>query len=76
MKITKNGLTFVISGQGEEVDAEYIEKAFKHWEYLRTYRKGYSKKRKAKLEAVKAALKAKGVDVEALEKEALKSLKG
>lgn len=76
MIITKKGSTVTVTDVSEEVDVEYVEKAFKHWDYLRTYRKGYSKKRKAKLEAVKAALKAKGVDVEALEKEALASLKG
>lgn len=77
MDIKKNGSVVTISLQKDEdhIDVEYIEKSFKHWDYLKTYRKGYSQKRKAKLTAVREALKRKGVDVEALEKEALQSLK-
>ncbi len=77
MNIVKNGSTVTITLQKDEdhIDVDYIEKSFKHWDYLKNYRKGYSQKRKAKLTAVREALKKKGVDVEALEKEALKSLK-
>jgi hypothetical protein len=77
MDIKVNGNTVSISLSKDEghIDQTYIEKAFKHWEYLKGYRKGYSKKRKAKNVAIKEALKKRGVDVEALEKEAVKSLK-
>jgi predicted GNAT family acetyltransferase len=75
IKVNGNTVTITTSKDEDPLDRTYIEKAFKHWEYLKTYRKGYSKKRKAKNMAVKEALRKKGVDVEALEKEAVKSLK-
>lgn len=74
MEISKNGSTIQISKVEDHMDEQFMEKAIHHWEYLRGYRKSYSKKRKAKLIAVRAALKGKGVDVVALEKEALKNM--
>jgi hypothetical protein len=75
MKISKNGSVISINTEGDDtIDVSYVEKAFKHWDYLKTYRKGYSKKRKAKNAAVRNALEKKGVDVEKLEKEAVAKL--
>lgn len=76
MKVVKNGSQITISLEKDEshIDVEYIEKSFKHWDYLKTYRKGYSQKRKIKLNAVREALEKRGVDVKAIEKEALESL--
>jgi hypothetical protein len=77
MDIQKNGSTITINVSPDEdhIDVKYVEKAFKHWDYLKQYRKGYSKKRKAKNVAIRAALEKKGVDVKELEKEAVKKMK-
>lgn len=54
---------------GAELD--WLERAIEHQLYLDTYRKQYSKTRRAKVQAIRQALESKGVDVKKLEAEAV-----
>lgn len=54
---------------GAELD--WLERAIEHQLYLDTYRKQYSKTRRAKVQAIRSALEAKGVDIKRLEAEAV-----
>lgn len=59
--------TITVSG----VDAKWLKKAMDHQVYLDGYRKQYSKTRSAKVQAIRAALESRGVDVKKLEAEAV-----
>lgn len=55
----------------EGATAEWLEKAVNHQLYLDTYRKQYSRTKRAKVQAIRQALESKGVDVKKLEAEAV-----
>lgn len=62
--LTVNGLT-----------EDFLKKAVEHRLYLLDYRKGYCARKTAKIQAMKKALKDRGVDIAKIEQEAVKSLR-
>lgn len=53
------------------LDATQVTKALEYRDYLLDYRKGYSHRKRAKINAYRDELKRRGIDVEKLEKDAV-----
>jgi hypothetical protein len=57
------------------LDATQVSKALEYRDYLLDYRKGYSKRKRSKIEAYRRELQRRGVDIGELEQDALKQLR-